>query len=559
MDSQNDPVGITSRTIAAAEQLHGLVFTDAQRALLVETLPGDLAAVRAIRQVAKPRDLIPALHFDPRLPGKQYGPQPNRVEVVGAIRQSMPADPAAIAYASVREQGHWLRTRQATSKLLTEIYLDRIERIAPQLQCFITVTKELARSQAQEADRELAAGRDRGPLHGIPYGIKDVFDTQGIRTTWGGAPFKDRVPARDAAVVRKLRDAGAVLLGKLSTGNLAFGSAWFGGDTRNPWNVEESAGGSSTGSGAATAAGLVAYAIGTDSLGSILNPSDRCGVTGLRPTFGRVSTRDSMPLTPSLTRIGPITRTVEDAALVLAAINGHDAELADSVEMGFAYDGSIDLSKLRVGYDPKWFESVALYPSARTPASEPQRHVLKLLRELGVQLVEVELPDLPYTALVPLLNVEAAAVFEDLTFNGQDEQLVFGEAGPGWPNVWRQARLFSAVDYVQADRVRRQAMMAFDRLFESVDLLCGPLYGDSIDLVVATNFTGHPGLTLRVGFKESPTRTIFGSVADASGPTHRVTQNIALHGALFEEGKLLALASAIEERLGVWLERPALG
>lgn len=514
---------------------------------------------QAIRQVAKPRDLMPALHFDPRIPGKRYGPQPNHVEVAGVVRTSMPADPAEIAYACLREQGYWLRTQQITSKRLTEIYLDRVARIAPGLQCFITVTEELARSQAEAADRELRAGRDRGPLHGIPYGIKDVFDTGGIRTTWGAAPFKHRVPSQDAAVVKKLRDAGSVLLGKLSTGNLAMGSAWFGGDTRNPWNAAESSGGSSAGSAAGTAAGLVAYSIGTDSLGSILNPSDRCGVTGLRPTFGRVSTRGSMPLTPSLTRIGPITRTVEDAALVLAAINGHEAELADSLDMGFAYDGSIDLSKLRVGYDPKWFETVALYPSARTPASEAQRHVLDVLRDLGVQLTEVALPDLPYMALVPLLYVEAAAVFEDLTCNGQDQQLVFGEAGLGWPDVWRQARAFSAVDYVQGDRVRRLAMTAFDRLFESVDLLCGPLYGDSIELVVATNFTGHPGLTLRVGFNESPTRTIFGGVTEANAPTHRVTQNIAIHGRLFEEGKMLALARAIEARVDVWRERPPSG
>jgi Asp-tRNA(Asn)/Glu-tRNA(Gln) amidotransferase A subunit family amidase len=557
--SDPDAVAITARTIAEAEKLHDLSFTPAQRQQLVTTIPNDLAGIRAIRQVSKERSLMPALHFDPRLPGKSYGPQADRLRLVGKVHEKMPTDPVAIAYASVRDQGHWLRTRQISSRRLTDIYLERIERIAPTLQCFITVTAELARSQADEADRELAAGRDRGALHGIPYGIKDVFDTAGVRSTWGAAAFKDRIAREDAAVVSRLRGAGSVLLGKLATGNLAFGSAWFGGDTRNPWNLAESAGGSSTGSGSATAAGLVAYSLGTDSLGSILNPADRCGVTGLRPTFGRVSTRNSMPLTPSLTRIGPITRSVEDAALVLAALNGHDPELVDSLPMGFAYDGSIDLSRLKVGYSPRWFESIGLDASAPSSTSPAQRSVPDALRELGVQLTEIELPHLPVTALIPLLFVEAAAVFEDFTLEQRDDQLVAGEAGLGWPHVWRQARLYSAVDYVQADRVRRLVMIEYDRLFERIDVLCGPLYGESIELVAATNFTGHPGLTFRVGFSETPTRTILGAIADPAAARVRVTQNIAMHGRLFEEGAILGLARALEEKLGVWQERPPVG
>ncbi len=554
----DETAGITERTIAEAEKLHGISFTPAERRQLVQAVPADVAGVAAVRKVPKDRSLMPALHFDPRIPGKSYRAQPNRVYLTAEIRKSIPQEPAAIALASVREQAHWLRTRQITSRKLTDLYLERITRIAPKLHCFITVTADLARAQADAADRELAAGRDRGPLHGIPYGIKDVFDTAGIRTTWGAAPFKDRVPREDAAVVTKLREAGSVLLGKLSTGNLAYGSAWFGGDTRNPWNLGESSGGSSAGSGSATAAGLVAYSIGTDSLGSIVNPSDRCGVTGLRPTFGRVSTRNAMPLTPSLTRIGPITRTIEDAVVVLAALNGHDPELVDSLPMGFEYDGAIDLSRLTVGYSPRWFESVGFGPGV-VPTSSAQRQVLDELRKLGVKLVEVKLPDLPYMALLPLLYVEAAAVFEDLTFNDQDEQLVFGEAAPGWPTIWRQARLYSAVDYVQADRVRRLVMGEFDRLFEKVDVLCGPLYGESIALVAATNFTGHPGVTFRAGFTESPTRSLHGSALDAAGPRVRITQNIAMHGRLFEEGSMLALASALEQKLGVWREGPPLG
>ena len=276
---------------------------------------------------------------------------------------------------------------------------------------------------------------------------------------------------RDAAVVVKLREAGAVLLGKLATGALAYGSRWFGGDGRNPWNIAESAGGSSTGSGSATAAGLVGFSIGTDSLGSILNPSDRCGVTGLRPTFGRVSTRDSMPLTPSLTRIGPIARSVEDCALVLAAINGRDAELPDSIGMGFEYDAAIDLSQLTVGYSPRWYENIGFDPQQPVPASPAQRRVLEDLRALGIRLVEIEMPKLPILAMFPMLFVETAAIFEDLTLEDRDEELHAGEAGDGWPSLSRQARVLSAVDYVQADRVRRLLMLEMDRLFSEVDIL----------------------------------------------------------------------------------------
>lgn len=551
---------ISVQTIAEAEKLHALTFTDVERRQLVEASPEIFRSIEAIRRVPKARSLMPALHFDPRLPGKAYGPQPDRLELVGAVRKSLPADPAAIACASVRDQGHWLRSGQISSRRLTEIYLERIARLGPALQCFITVTADLARSEADRADRELAQGRDCGPLQGIPYGIKDVFDTAGIRSTWGAAPFKERVPNEDAAVVSRLRSAGSVLLGKLATGNIAWGSAWFGGDTRNPWNLEESSGGSSAGPASATAAGLVGYSVGTDSLGSILNPADRCGVTGLRPTFGRVSTRNSMPLTPSLSRIGPLTRTVEDAAIVLAALNGHDPQQVDSIPMGFSYEGGMDLRRLRVGYVPAWFESAPFDPRRPFQTSPPQVRVLDELRALGVQLVEIALPDLPAAALVPaILFTEAAALFEDLTFSGQDDELLAGDAGLGWANPWRQAHLYSAVDYVQADRIRRLLMLEYDRLFERIDVLCGPLYPRSLEPVAATNFTGHPGLTLRVGFTELPTRKINGASPDPTGPRTRVPQNIAMHGALFAEGSLLALARALEEKLDVWGEVPPHG
>jgi len=544
---------VTVATIAEAEKLAGIRLTEPQRRELLATLQNQVAAAASVRKEPRELDLEPALVFDPRLPGVVYPPQQNGVTLSPLSAGPMPRDPTDIAYASVREQAQWIRAGHLTSRRLTEIYLERIERLAPQLFCYITVTRELALRQAQESDRELAAGRDRGALHGIPYGVKDVFDTAGIASTWGAEPYRDRVPAADAVVVSKLREAGAVLLGKLATGALANGATWFGGTCRNPWNLEESAGGSSTGAGSATAAGLCAFSIGTDSLGSIINPADRCGTVGLRATFGRVPHTGSMPLTPSLSRIGPLTRTVEDAALVLAAINGHDPASAASLDVGFACDFTTDVRTLRVGYAPTWFEGPAR-GFAGAPASDAHRTALEALRELGVQLVEIELPDRPYLALVNNLYVEAAAVFQELTLSGRDSLLPDGGAF-GWPQGWRRAHLLSAVDYLQAERLRRQVMRDWHELFSRVDLVFGPTYAD-FNVVAATNYTGHPGLGLRCGFTTAPNR----DAPRASGGSPRtVTQNVTMHGRLFEEGRLLALGRALEQRLDVWRRRPPLG
>ncbi len=549
--------GITPETIAEAEKLHGVRYTREQRQRLAQSLPAQVAGVRALRQVPRPLALQPALTFDPRLPGVSYPSQANRLVLSPLDPGPLPAAPADIAFASLRAQAAWIGAGQLTSRCLTEIYLERIRRIAPGLLCYITVTEELALRQADEADRELARGARRGLLHGIPYAIKDVFDTAGIPTTWGAEPFRDRVPAADGAVVAALREAGAVLLGKLATGALANGATWFGGTCRNPWNPEEPAGGSSTGSGAAVAAGLCSFAIGTDSLGSILNPADRCGTVGLRATFGRIPTRGAMPLTPSLDRIGPLTRTVEDAAVVLAAIHGPDPSSATSLPYGFAYDAGLDLRRLRVGYSPAWFERVGFGPAASVPASAAHHRALEVLRELGPTLVEVELPPRPYLSLIPNLYVEAAAVFEELSLGGRDDTLPAVDGG-GWPDGWRRARLFSAVDYLQGERLRRQIMEDLHLLFERVDVLFAPTYGN-FDLLVATNFTGHPGLSLRAGFIQSATRGLGPGPLTPGGVEHTVTQNVAFHGRLFEEGTILTLAAALEARLDVWRRRPPTG
>lgn len=552
-ESSQGADSITAATVAEAQKLHALKFGPDARKDLVPSLDAQVAAVRAVRGVARPRDLQPAITFDPRLPGVRYPAQVDGLRLHARSAPPFPDRDVDIAFAPVTFLAHWIRTRKLTSARLTEIYLERIARIGPKLLCWITVTEALARAQAERADREIRGGRYRGKLHGIPYGIKDLFDTAGVRTTWGAALFRERVPEHDAAVVAKLEEAGAVLLGKLATGALANGATWFGGMCRNPWNVDEPAGGSSTGSGSATAAGLCGFSIGTDDLGSILNPADRCGVVGLRATFGRVPTAGVMPLCPSLDRIGPIVRSVEDAALVLAAINGADPTSATSIDMGFAYDSEIDLRRIRVGYSPSWFESIGFGPDA-VPVSAAHREALRVLRGLGVELVEVSLPELPVAPLIQNLVVEAATVFDDLTLDGRDAELPIDNAF-AWPNVWKPIRFFSAVDYLQFERLRRQLMIAFHSMFERVDLLFGPTYG-SFELLMAMNYTGHPGLGLRSGHVDMPTRGIGFAPVDPNGPPRRVTQNVAFHGRLFEEGKMLAVARALEERLGVAHERP---
>jgi Asp-tRNA(Asn)/Glu-tRNA(Gln) amidotransferase A subunit family amidase len=550
--SPAEPGAITMATIEEAEKIHAVTFTAEARGQLVVSLPSQVAAVKAVRAVPRALSAKPAIVFDPRLPGISYPAQANRLELARVDLASAPTGAADLAFASTRAQSHWIHTRQVTSRRLTEVYLERIRRIAPSLFCYITVTEELALRQADRADQELAAGRDRGPLHGIPYAVKDSFDTAGIATTYGSSLFRDRVPTEDSAIVTAIREAGGVLLGKLALGALGNGETWFGGRCRNPWNPAESSGGSSAGSGSATAAGLCSFSIGTDALGSILNPADRCGIVGLRPTFGRVPREGGMPLTSSLSRVGPLTRTVEDAALVLAAIHGPDHSLPPVIDLGFDYDANIDATKLRVGCSSSWFERVGIGADS-IPGTAAHRAALSALEGLGVELVKVELPAYPYFALVNNLMVEAAATYEDLTLTGKDGRLPAGE-GLSWAANWRQARFLSAVDYLQFERMRRQIMVDFHELFSRVDFLFGPTYG-SFDLIVATNFTGHPGITLRAGLDQSAARP-GGWAPGTTGPVRPITQNVAFHGRLYQEGPLVAIARALEVKLGVAHHRP---
>jgi Asp-tRNA(Asn)/Glu-tRNA(Gln) amidotransferase A subunit family amidase len=542
--SPADEVGdkITTRTIAEAEKLQGVSFTPAEREQMLGDLEGKLEALARLRAVDMPNTDAPALLFDPKLPGKSVRSQKN-ILVLSKVENPLPDKDADIAFASVVEQGEWLRAGAISATRLTEIYLKRIEQYDAKLRAFITVTPAIARLQAAKADKDFAAGRVRSALQGIPYGLKDLVDTREVKTTWGATPYKTRTPDHDAQIVRKLHRAGAVMLGKTSCGALAYGDQWFDARTKNPWNTKEGSSGSSAGSASATVAGLCSFGVGTETLGSIISPSERCGATGLRPTFGRVSRHGVMALCWSLDKLGAICRSVEDTAAVLAAMNGYDADDPSTARIGFTYDSAVDVSGMTVGYVPAWFEE----------GDAADRAGLEALRGLGVTVKEFAWPELSFDTLIEIVLVESAAAFAELTLSGRDDELVW-QAPQAWPNSWRAARFISAVDYVQIDRLRRKLMQDMRSAFEGFDALIGPHYAGGA--LLATNMTGHPQLALRAGFAQKPNRTLTTGETPEGAETFRVPRGISLWGDLFQEGKIIALGAAMEKALGVAGERP---
>jgi len=538
---------LTPESVASCEEMLALAYTDDERAQILSTLDDQLDAIRALRGVDFENTDAPALVFDPRLPGRTYPEQTGGVSNALPMSGSPPADEAEAAFAPLVRQAYWLRGGHISARELAEIYLERIRRYRPLLRNFITVTEELALAQADRADRELAAGTDRGPLHGIPYGVKDLVDTADLRTTWGAAPYRDRVAPANAWIIDRLEQAGAILLGKTTTGALAFGDEWFGGRTRNPWNPEEGSSGSSAGSASATAAGMCSFALGTETMGSVVTPASRCGTVGLRPSFGRVPRTGTMALCWSLDKIGPLSRATADAGLVLEAINGRDRGDPSSLGHGFAWDAARSVEGMRVGYMPHWFDG----------APEADKAALAALRAMPVNLVELSLPNWPYTALFNALEIEAAAAFQELTLSNSDDELSW-QADRAWPNTWRRAHFVSAVDSVQLDRFRRKVMRMVDSLFSGIDAIISPEFGDPLLLI--TTFTGHPCLTLRAGYSERSSRPPIGADPEpgADAPTFTVPENVMLWAPLFEERRLLTLGSALERALAVWRDRPPL-
>jgi Asp-tRNA(Asn)/Glu-tRNA(Gln) amidotransferase A subunit family amidase len=552
---------VSPATFAEAEKLMQVSLSPAQRRMAAENWRISLASTMerrtGPRKVALEPELAPATVWDPATvtPGPD-GPARERFvrthvgASAGAGASALPARDEDIAYAPVTQLSRWIESRALTSERLTRIYLERIRRLDPKLRSVITLTEEHALAQARQADREIAAGKYRGPLHGIPYGVKDLLDTANIPTTWGADFYRDRVPKQDAAVVAKLNAAGAVLVAKLSLGALALNDVWFGGQTMNPWLPEEGASGSSAGPGAATAAALVAFAIGSETGGSIVSPAMRCGVTGLRPTYGRVPRTGAMTLCWSLDKLGPMTRSVEDAMLVLRSISGVDAGDAASRPAKLDFDANAKVAGLKVGYFPDWMKE--------SPATDVDRAALATLQKLGLKTVPVSLPDWPYQSLNTVLFAEAAAAFEEITLDGRADQLKM-QVPDAWPNLFREARFLSAVDFVQADRLRRKVAQEMARVMQEVDLLIVPSLRD--EMLTISNNTGHPSLTLRTGFVDvgqarsdwapNPAKAL-----PAFNPPRRVPHGVTLIGRLFDEGTIAEVGLALERATGAMRERP---
>jgi Asp-tRNA(Asn)/Glu-tRNA(Gln) amidotransferase A subunit family amidase len=528
-EQRAESIVVTKAMVAVAESLIGLQFTPVEIDSMLEYLDDHREFYDSLRTIAIGNEVPPALQFNPIPLGMKFGAELTPIVLSPPENISLPENINDLAWYSVRDLGELIRTRQITSTELTEFIINRLKKYDPVLHCVITFTEALARRQAQAADSEIAAGHYRGPLHGIPYGAKDLFAAMGYKTTWGTGPYRDQRVDMDATVIRKLHEAGAVLVAKLSLGELAWGDVWYEDTTRNPWNVDEGSSGSSAGSASAVSAGLVPFAIGTETWGSIVSPSTVCATTGLRPTFGRVSRYGAMALSWSMDKIGPICRGAEDCAIVFDAIYGPDGLDKSVVDLPFNYTPEIDYRKLRVGYLGKDFDS-------DTTFKNQSEAVLKMLRDLGADLIEIELPRLPIDPLQIILSAEAATAFDELTLSGRDD-LMTRQAMDSWPNVFRVARFIPAVEYLQANRIRTLLIEDMSRMFENIDLYIAPSWeGNNLLL---TNLTGHPSVVLPTG------QTREGDWA-----------SITFIGRLFDERTILAFAKKYQDASGFSSKHP---
>ena len=522
---------VTSKDIESAEKISGLRFTGKERKMMLKGLRKNLDRYEELRGVLLENHVPPAIQFSPVLPGMSLSKESIPISISTDPDIQVPQHIEDLAFYPITTLAQLIRSRKITSVELTSMYLDRLKKYGPQLDCIITLTEELALKQAKKSDEEIAAGHYRGPLHGIPWGAKDLLATKGIRTTWGAMPYKDQIIDADATVVKRLEEAGAVLVAKLTMGALAMGDVWYGGKTKNPWNLEQGSSGSSAGSAAATSAGLVGFTIGTETLGSIVSPSTRCGVTGLRPSYGRVSRYGAMALSWSMDKIGPICRTVEDCALVFHVIHGPDGKDLTVIDVPFGWNPSSDLRSIRVGYLKKAFEQ-------KSRNQKNDQAALEAMRSLDIELIPFELPEFPARAISFILSAEAAAAFDELTRSGKDDLLVRQGRG-AWPNSFRQARFIPAVEYIQANRLRTLLMQKMTELMEEVDVFITPTYGGNNLLI--TNLTGHPAVVVPNG------------IDDKGNPT-----SISFIGGLFEEGKALRVAKAYQDATGFHLKHPSL-
>ena len=576
---------VSTATFVEAEKIVQFTLTPADRATAAGNWRKSMAPLyeRRVgpRKFSPASSVAPATKWDPLLPGIATGPNKDRFVRPKSQPVPLPANDADIAYATVAQLSRWIESRKLTSERLTNIYLDRLQRFDPKLHCVITLTRDLAMTQAQKADAEIAAGKYRGPLHGIPWGAKDLLAVKGYPTTWGAAGFEHQQIDEDAEVVKRLDAAGAVLIAKMTLGALAQGDLWFGGRTRNPWNPQQGSSGSSAGSASATAAGCVGFAIGTETLGSISSPSTRCGATGLRPSFGRVPRTGAMALSWSMDKIGPIARSVEDCALVLHAIAGPDGQDLSVHSGAFNADLTIDIRRLRVGYVKSAFDAPTLQPlptdelaklSGEERTKREAEHkaqferraydakydaaTLDRLRAMGATLTPCEMPDFHFSALLSILSSEAAAAFDELTLSGRDA-LLTGQKPFDWPNQFRTARFTPAVDYIQAQRARTLAMAQMHDLFTKFDVIVAPSGGTQL---TATNLCGQPAVIVPNGIRGNdappPPSTEDGSLMNVGGPGTPVS--ITFLAPLYEEGKACALANAYQQHAGFMHLRPKL-
>ena len=575
---------ITQEMIDAAAALAGITVTPEQSKMMLDSLNQQRDAYSAIRKLNLPNSVPPAYIFDPLPPGESVSTD-QRAPVYSRATATMPKDLEDVAFYTVPELADLVRRRKVSSVDLTRMYLARLKRYDPLLHFSITLTEERALAQAREADSEIAAGKYRGPLHGLPWGAKDLLAVKGYPTTWGAGGFEKQAIDEDATVVKRLDDAGAILIAKLTLGALAMGDKWFGGRTRNPWNPKQGSSGSSAGPAAATSAGCVAFSIGSETLGSISSPSTRCGVTGLRPTFGFVPRTGAMALSWTMDKLGPICRAVEDCAIVLAAIHGPDGEDLSTRNAAFNWNADYDWKSLRVGYFASTFEpdksptpsaAPLLGPPPPTDKSKqsPEEKLNRLqherkaesyrarraydrkydlaalekLRSMGVNLVSLSLPDLPYDAMVPLLTAEAAAAFDDLTVSGRDKLLT--EQGiEDWPNQFRIARFYPAVEYVQANRARSLAIRQVSALFKQVDVI---VTATNSDQLVVTNLTGHPACIVPNGLRGAdappPPGVDTGDDDQIGGPGTPVS--ITFLAGHYQDAKLCAFSRAYQQATG---------
>jgi Asp-tRNA(Asn)/Glu-tRNA(Gln) amidotransferase A subunit family amidase len=574
---------VTLEMIDAAAKIADVTIAEDYKKGLLSGLNSAVRGYEEIYKLHMPNSVPPSWIFDPALPGTKWptAKLPMKMSVAPAMHAgAAPKNLEDVAFHTVRQLAGLVKTRKVSSAALTEMYLERLKRYDPKLHCVITLTENRAKAQAKQADKEIAEGKYRGPLHGLPWGAKDLLAVKGYRTTWGAGGFEDQVIDADATVVQRLDEAGAVLIAKLTLGALAQGDHWFGGITRNPWNPEQGSSGSSAGSSSASAAGCVAFAIGTETLGSISSPSTRCGCTGLRPTFGMIPRTGAMALSWSMDKIGPICRAVEDCAIVFDAIYGPDGKDRAVRKVAFNWDAAADWKKFRVGYLKSDFElqPVTPQPDLGAEATDEQKKqrqeqdqrradfrvraeydhkydeaALAALQKMGVKMTPVTLPTLPYAAMRQLLTAEAAAAFDELTRSGRDKLLT--EQGPNdWPNTFRQARFMPAVEYVQASRARYMAMEQMAKAIEGFDVIVAPT--DSNQLTI-TNLTGQPAVILPNGFRgDDAPKFTSAQGGNYGGPGTPVS--LTFLGQLYGEAKLLAFARAYQEATGFHLKHPKL-